>query len=29
MDAEQLTSFVAVESPQWGALLRASGATPE
>jgi tripartite-type tricarboxylate transporter receptor subunit TctC len=29
MNPEQLTSFVAVESPKWGALLRASGATPE
>jgi tripartite-type tricarboxylate transporter receptor subunit TctC len=29
MNPEQLSSFVAVESPKWGALLRASGATPE
>jgi tripartite-type tricarboxylate transporter receptor subunit TctC len=29
MTAEQLTSFVAVESPKWGQLLRASGVTPE
>jgi tripartite-type tricarboxylate transporter receptor subunit TctC len=29
MNPEQLTDFVAVESPKWGALLRASGATPE
>jgi tripartite-type tricarboxylate transporter receptor subunit TctC len=29
MNPEQLTSFVAVEAPKWGALLRASGATPE
>src|SRR5580704_3860980 len=29
MNPEQLTDFVAVESPKRGALLRASGATPE
>jgi tripartite-type tricarboxylate transporter receptor subunit TctC len=29
MNPEQLTGFVAVESPKWGQLLRASGATPE
>ena len=29
MNPQQLTAFVAVESPKWGQLLRASGATPE
>jgi tripartite-type tricarboxylate transporter receptor subunit TctC len=29
MNPEQLTAFVAVESPKWGQLLRDAGATPE
>ena len=29
MNPEELTSFVAVESPKWGRLIRESGATAD